>query len=342
MNDGATIIDAAGVPASGQLPADASIDTVDITFDGASYDVSVGAGPFVENSMTFSFDKLREQNDGQGGDNDLETDFMVALAKDHNGAGVNYLDEYSGELKDLTLGDDLQMGVLRAIIPKDNDAKQIFITPLSELHMRAVEASGDFSADNIMRTKTLISDFFGLGEFVHTTPSFVNEFDKDGMTVVPEDMGTAVALAVLSTMDAVSGSLWQTLDILTPVFAGNASSQEMSAAKSLVAEASSIVAHAPDMAYASYAHDIAKSFDQLQVALDEYDQAQASVELWLEDFVAIEDDMHFVLDELDLTTLQPSQGGITNQMSTDITEAHDFVNASSAPVDIEYREWEIE
>jgi hypothetical protein len=338
-----SVVGNAGVPASSALSADAAVGVVEITKVGDDYEVSVGAGPFIEDSVTIKFkDFGDEQPSLELNEGDIAQQFRIAAAKDVNGDAVNYLDEFTGLYKDLSLGGQDGEGALRALIVDGELTSDVFLTPLSELHVRSVEASGDVSSASINDKKSLISQFFGVSDFVNTEASFVNQADDGGDLITPADAETAVALAVLSTMDAASGSLWATLDILTPIFAGTATEDQLASAEVLLATAAEMTASATGVGYDAYIDQIDALFSQLQEHL-------RAVEPFSDDLVLYSDvlelegtEITYSLDGIDLSSLTASASADTQATSQDEVEnSHEF-QVPEVHYSIEYKEWEIE
>ena len=339
LNMGRVLGDVA-VPASGQLPDNPSVGAVEITKVGDAYEVSVGAGPFIDASIAIKFEDFGDGLEFTDGDGAQQ--FLIAAAEDVNGAAVNYLDEYTGLYKDLSLGGQGGEAALRALIVEGELTGDVFLTPLSELHVRAVEASGDVSSASISDKKSLISQFFGVSDFLNTEASFVNQTDDSGDLITPVDAETAVALAALSTMDAVSGSLWATLDILTPIFAGTATEDQLASAEALLATAAEMTSSATGVGYEAYLDQIDALFGQLQEHLRAVEPFSEESVLYSDAFELDGTEITYTVDGIDLSYLNASVGVET--MSADQNE---FENSHEPQVpevhySIEYKEWEIE
>lgn len=339
LNMGRVLGDVA-VPASGQLPDNPSVGAVEITKVGDGYQVSVGAGPFIEASVAIKFEDFGDGLEFTDGDGAQQ--FRIAAAEDVNGAAVNYLDEYTGLYKDLSLGGQGGEAALRALIVEGELTGDVFITPLSELHVRAVEASGDLSSASINDKKSLISEFFGVSDFVNSEESFINQTDDNGIPITPADPETAVALAVLSTMDAVSGSLWATLDTLTPILAGTATEEQLASVEVLLATAANMTASATGAGYDAYLDRINALFGQLQEHL-------RAVEPFSDEFVLYSDALEFdgtevtySLNGIDLSSLTASAGADTTAPAQTQVEESCEIQAPEVHYNIEYKEWEIE
>jgi hypothetical protein len=335
-----SVVGAAGVPASSDMPADASVGVVEITKVGEDFEVSVGAGPFIEDSVAIKFEDFGDGLEFTDGDGAQQ--FRIAVAEDVNGAAVNYLDEFTGLYKDLSLGGQGGEAALRALIVEGELTSDVFLTPLSELHVRAVEASGDVSSASISDKKSLISQFFGVSDFVNTEASFVNQTDDGGALITPADAETAVALAALSTMDAVSGSLWATLDILAPIFAGIATEDQLASAEALLATAADMTASATGLGYDAYIDQIDALFGQLQEHLRAVEPFSDDLVLYSDALELASVEIIYTLDGIDLSSLNASAGADTTAPAQDEVEnSHEF-QVPEVHYSIEYKEWEIE
>lgn len=339
LNMGRVLGDVA-VPASGQLPDNPSVGAVEITKVGDGYQVSVGAGPFIEASVAIKFEDFGDGLEFTDGDGAQQ--FRIAAAEDVNGAAVNYLDEYTGLYKDLSLGGQGGEAALRALIVEGELTTDVFLTPLSELHVRAVEASGDISSASINDKKSLISQFFGVSDFVNTEASFVNQTDDGGAPITPADAETAVALAALSTMDAVSGSLWATLDILTPIFAGIATEDQLASAEALLATAADMTASATGLGYDAYLDQIDALFGQLQEHLRAVEPVSGELVLYSDALGLDVTEVTYTLDGIDLSSLNASAGADPTAPAQDEIENSHELPVPEVHYTIEYKEWEIE
>ncbi|WP_340245146.1 hypothetical protein [Roseobacter sp. HKCCA2468] len=334
------VVGEVGVPASGQLPDNPSVGAVEITKVADGYQVSVGAGPFIEASVAIKFEEFGDGLEFTDGDSAHQ--FQIAAAEDINGAAVNYLDEFTGLYKDLSFGGQGGEPVLRALIVDGELTSDVFLTPLSELHVRAVEASGDVSATSINDKKSLISQFFGASDFVNTEASFINQTDDGGDLVAPADAETAVALAALSTMDAVSGSLWATLDILTPIFAGTATEDQLASAEVLLTAAADITASATGVGYDAYLDQIDALFGQLQEHLRAVEPSSDELVLYSDALELDGTEVTYSLDGIDLSSLNTSTGSDATAPSRDEVDNSHELQVPEVHYSIEYKEWEIE
>ena len=342
LNMGRVLGDVA-VPASGQLPDNPSVGAVSISKAGDGYTVSVGAGPFIDGSMKITFEDL----DGEW--QELEffgeqsaQQFRIAVAEDLNGAAVNYLDEFTGFYRDLSLGGRGGEAALRAFIGDGELTGNVFLTPLSELHVRAVEASGDVSSASINDKKSLISQFFGVSDFVNTDASFINQMDGSGDLITPADAETAVALAVLSTLDAVSGSLWATLDILTPIFAGTATEDQLTSAEALLATAANMTVSATGVGYDAYLDQIDALFGQLKECMSAIEPFSNELVLYSEALEFDETEITYSFDGIDLSSLTTLERANTTAPAQDEGANSHELQVSEAHYGIVYKEWEIE
>ena len=338
--DNGMVLGAAAVPASGMLPDNPSVGAVKITKVGDDYEGSVGAGPFLETSVAIKFEDFGGELEFTDGDSDQQ--FRIAAAIDINGAAVNYLDEFTGQYKDLSNGAQDAEAALRALIFEDDSTGDVFLTPLSELHVRAVEASGDLSPTSINDKKNLISQFFGVSDFVNVEASFINQTDEAGRPITPADAETAVALAALSTMDAVSGSLWATLDTLTPIFAGTASEEQLASAEELLATAANMTASATCAGYVAYLDQINVLFDQLQEHLRAVEPFSDELLLYSNVLKFDGAEITYFLDGIDLTSLNSPLGDYTEAQAQLQAEEACEIQAPEMHWNIEYKEWEIE
>ena len=330
----ANILGEGGVPASSKLPVDADIGETLPTKDGG-WDITVGAGPFMADSVILVVDDYDlEANDIASSFPQNIHQYQMVYARDANGFEDNYLDEFTGDLKDLSTNGS---GVLRALVSGGSEVREAFVTPISELMVQVVESSGSPKKRDIHDAKTLISSFFHVGEFIHTEASFINATDVDGAVLEPVDVSIAVALASLSAMDFVSGSLWNTLEILKPIFLANASTEELTAAQQLIDRTRQIIGSSGSNEFDIYADEISELF----AGMSDYLEERRTL---LDDGLTIvHDETEYVLDEIELNSLVEHQttqsfAPFYEQLAVDLGETFEPFGSGA----IEYREWEIE
>ena len=342
MENMATIVGEAGVPASDQLPADKDIGVITISNESNIYSVSVGAGPFIANSIEIIIDDFDLANGSFYIPNkNWEESLTIAVAADINGALVNYVDEFTGEFKDLSEDAISNNRSLRAILSDEQMAQDVFITPLSELHVRAVEMSDDSSDHSVAQIKKSIANFFGLSDFVFTKPSFVNQTDEHGELINPNDPEIAVALAVLSTMDAVSGSVWDTIEILSPVFSGSATEQNVETAIELASSAASLVSSSTAPGYVDHGQQIMSVFQKITQELDNYNVNNLDHKIELFEDISI-NEFSYMLDDVKLNDFAPQDGYIQN-LNEELRDIDDTnLNSGNWATNIDYKEWEFD
>ena len=334
-----TITNEIGATAS-KIIGDDIKDTINVKYENGEYVFSVGAGPFDESSVFFKsedypVDEFELVNYLQAD----EVEYSIIYAIDSNGREVNYLDEYSNNYKDLSLG-FVGSGdaALRAVVPKYDMHDEVFITPLSELQVQIIEMSSDQSSESISSSKDAICEFFGLSEFVLSSPNFINDTDANGNLIVPDDEALAVTLAVLSTMDAVSGSIWSTLDILAPVIAGVATQEQLVSAQALIKSASDLVPYGSGIGYENYHDEIREKFDDLNSFFDVVSIYDYSDNIFDHDF----DELDYILDGISLNDLASSEeeavpDEVINNFENPLN-TFDFFEVTKA----EHQEWDFE
>ena len=228
-------------------------------------------------------------------------------------------------------------GVMRALVSGDSAVREVFVTPISELMVQIVETVDTPTSRDINDAKTSIGSFFNVDHFIHTEASFINATDVDGASVHPVDLNLAVALASLSAMDFVSGSLWNTLEVLTPIFLADASTEELVAAQQLIDSSRQITGNSASAEFDLYTDEISDLLAGMS------DHVGERITFAPDDLTLVHDEIEYVLEDIDLNSLVEQQAAqpfevLDEQLAVDLDEA--FVTSGGGA--IEYREWEIE
>ena len=333
----ANILGQGGVPASSKLPADpaASIIGNALPTNNGGWDITLGAGPFIADSVRFDVDDYAIEAHGTSSDESQNIDqYQIVYARDANGFEGNYFDEFTGDLTDLSMNGS---GVMRALVSGDSAVREVFVTPISELMVQIVETVDTPTSRDINDAKTSIGSFFNVDHFIHTEASFINATDVDGASVHPVDLNLAVALASLSAMDFVSGSLWNTLEVLTPIFLADASTEELVAAQQLIDSSRQITGNSASAEFDLYTDEISDLLAGMS------DHVGERITFAPDDLTLVHDEIEYVLEDIDLNSLVEQQAAqpfevLDEQLAVDLDEA--FVTSGGGA--IEYREWEIE
>lgn len=333
----ANVVGQGGVPASSNLPdnpANAVIGKVLPTRNNGGWAIDAGAGPFLADSIAFEIDQYFFETVEPLADTLQNTQrFYMVYAHDSNDGEDNYRDEFTGNLTDLSIGGN---GVLRALVSENSEIQHAFVTPISELMVQVVETLDTPAPQDIHNVKTAISSFFQMGDFIYTEASFINEIDLDGELIAPVDLSVAVALASLSAMDSVSGSLWHTLEILKPVFLADASREELAAAYKLVEGTRQILTTSASLEFEAYANDVDSLLDGMTDHLVQLvTRADDSLTL-------VHEATEYALDDIELTSLVEHESakiflGSEDQQAVDFGGGVEIFNLG----DVQYGEWDI-
>lgn len=333
----ANVVGQGGVPASSNLPdnpANAVIGRVLPTRNNGGWAIDAGAGPFLADSIAFEIDQYFFETVEPLADTLQNTQrFYMVYAHDSNDGEDNYRDEFTGNLTDLSIGGN---GVLRALVSENSEIQHAFVTPISELMVQVVETLDTPAPQDIHNVKTAISSFFQMGDFIYTEASFINEIDLDGELIAPVDLSVAVALASLSAMDSVSGSLWHTLEILKPVFLADASREELAAAYKLVEGTRQILTTSASLEFEAYANDVDSLLDGMTDHLVQLvTRADDSLTL-------VHEATEYALDDIELTSLVEHESakiflGSEDQQAVDFGGGVEIFNLG----DVQYGEWDI-
>ena len=236
---------------------------------------SITAGQFVTESLIVKAYTLNGELLGETDFNPLNgaIDYVDLMPASYSGpaiinildgsAELDYLDEFSGELKDY--GQTTSGFGLRALINYEDSValEPISVTPLTELALRLAEANTDLDLDAaydhaMAQLYALFSLTDTRGQITVTT---ADEFDTaDGISAA-ESQG--LVLAALSTLDNLTGGINATLDLLNP-----ASGFDQHELDQLIAKAIQAVAASEN----PYVQQIAPELTQVLERLHDYEQ----------------------------------------------------------------------
>ena len=135
---------------------------------------------------------------------------------DTNGLSENYLDEFTGKYKDLNFNTDT-LGLRQAINIEEYNESNIKITPLSELIVRIYEGQKGPNTLNINQVRKEVFNIFSLNidEVTRIEFSTDKKFSSNGGYNPNESYG--LLLAAMSSMDNVTGSINETLEVILGV-----------------------------------------------------------------------------------------------------------------------------
>ena len=343
IENNAIIIGDAGVPAQNNF-IESNFANLVVTENLGTYSVNIGAGPFILDTVEYEIldPTVSEIGWSPYFSDHLSKDQVLGIisAKDINQNNPNYLDEYTGQMEDLSSNFSDGRSI-RSFIGISGDV--INITPLTELVVRIAEARNVFTITEVEKISAEVADFFGLTTLNISKLSFVNaDFDE---TIDTEGFEYAIALATLSTLDTITGSIDATLNILSPLFEEGIDTQREIAIKNLIIEAAEIVPLAPDSDYLDQSDFITNKLASMLKYVDLVSSNEAkSLEL-----NAVEVPDIYIIDDLDLSQIQ-NNDHMSIHEHNEVFDADD--NALSTTKDdlsyidnseaIPYREWEFE
>ena len=343
MQNNAIIIGDAGVPAKNNF-VESNFANLVVTENLGTYSVNIGAGPFILDTVDYEIlDPTVSEIDWLSYFSDhLSKDQVLGIisAKDINENNPNYLDEYTGQMEDLS-SNFFDGRSLRSFIGISGDV--INITPLTELVVRIAEARNVFTTTEVEKISAEVADFFGLKTLNISKLSFVNaDFDE---TIDTEGFEYAIALAALSTLDTITGSIDATLNILSPLFEEGIDEQRENAIKNLIIEAEEIAPLAPNSEYLNNIDFITSKLDSMLKYVDLVSSNDAkSFEL-----NAVEISDIYIIDDLNLSQMQSNDDVLIHDRNEVFNDDDNALNIGKDDVTyiensqaIPYREWEFE
>ena len=266
VRNNATIIDANGNNAA--LALNASVISTQFEIDQSAVRIIAAAGRFEPSSIDLEI--LDEKNYvnrdlQQNSSADFFSGNLIVSAKDNNGELSNYLDEFSEKLISLDQPEDSR-STLRASISRDLSIKSAIVSPLTELaivaHERAVSANVDTSEINF---NDKVSKFFEISSIVNAPVSFIYDEDFARHAPTTDEFNYGIALALLSMMDHVSGSVFKTIDSLSPIFSGeNMTSGQIAGIDSLIDECITLLGSTENTLYRAYKPYIENFIQKIQ------------------------------------------------------------------------------
>jgi hypothetical protein len=188
--------------------------------------LSAGAGPFTGTLVHLSLQdaltgELLWEDRQAGHDMSLPSHaliahhaFVMVSLKDQDATTTEYLDELTGQATSLSRQGEPM--TLRAVVASEN-VEGIIVTPLTELAVRWLEQSTrapDF-ARTYQGVSQAIARLFNIQDVWSTEVAFTNEDNFDVSDGIQAAEAYGKALALLSAMDAVTGSPQATLKFLT-------------------------------------------------------------------------------------------------------------------------------
>ena len=135
---------------------------------------------------------------------------------DINGLSENYLDEFTGKYKDLNFNTGT-LGLRQAINIEEYNESNIKITPLSELVVRIYEGQKEPSTLNINQVKKEVFNIFNLNIDEVTRIQFSTDEDFSTNDGYNPNESYGLLLAAMSSMDNVTGSINETLEVILGV-----------------------------------------------------------------------------------------------------------------------------
>jgi hypothetical protein len=268
VRNNATIIDASGNNA--QLALDASVISTQFEIDQSAVRIIAAAGRFDPNSIDVEI--LDERNHvNRDLQNDSSAIFLsgniIVSAKDNNGELSNYQDEFSGKLTSLGQPGDSR-STLRAMISHDSITKSAIVSPLTELAIAAYERAVSVNVDtSTINFNEKVSKFFEISSIVNAPISFIYDEDFARHTPTTDEFNYGIALALLSMMDHVSGSVFKTVDLLSPIFSGeNMTPVQIAGIDSLIDECITLLGSTENTLYQAYKSDIENVILRIQDA----------------------------------------------------------------------------
>ena len=343
IENNAIIIGDAGVPAENNF-VETNFANLVVTENLGTYSVNIGAGPFILDTVEYEIlDPTVSEIDWPPYLSDLSIKDQVLgviSAKDINENNPNYLDEYTGQMEDLSANFSDGRS-LRSFIGISGDV--INITPLTELVVRIAEERNVFTKTEVEKISAEVADFFGLTTLNISKLSFVNaDFDD---TIDAEAFEYAIALATLSTLDTITGSIDATLNILSPLFEEGVDTQRENEIKNLIIEAAEIAPLTPNSDYLDNIDFITTKLDAMLKYVDLVSSSDAkSLELYEEEILDI-----YIIDDVDLSQLQNNDDVLIHEQNEVFDADDNALNISKDDVTyiensqaIPYREWEFE
>lgn len=343
IENNAMIIGDAGVPAENNF-VETNFANLVVTENLGTYSVNIGAGPFILDTVEYEIlDPTLSEIDWPPYLSDLSIKDQVLgviSAKDINENNPNYLDEYTGQMEDLSANFSDGRS-LRSFIGISGDV--INITPLTELVVRIAEERNVFTKTEVEKISAEVADFFGLTTLNISKLSFVNaDFDD---TIDAEAFEYAIALATLSTMDTITGSIDATLNILSPLFEEGIDTQRENEIKNLIIEAAEFAPLTPNSDYLDNIDFITTKLDAMLKYVDLVSSSDAkSLELYEEEILDI-----YIIDDVDLSQIQNNDDVLIHEQNEVFDADDNALNISKDDVTyiensqaIPYREWEFE
>ena len=163
------------------------------------------------------------------------SDFAAVLAQqatgpvlfeiyDINGVEADYRDEYTGLMKSLggaaSTDRSLRVVIDAATLAERDATTPLTVTPLSELAVRlgnAIAGGSDISYpldDNYLVANQLVGDLFGVTDITTGPITFADLASFQAADGLSQAETFGLALAMLSTLDAETGGLFDTLELL--------------------------------------------------------------------------------------------------------------------------------
>lgn len=144
---------------------------------------------------------------------------LVALS-DANGDGLDYIDEHTNTAVSLAR-DDAPTQQLRALFSVEDIqlGRANIVSTLSELAVKMNEQYGiDLSDPRAIETNAYVADFFGLESLNIEDVSFTTDPNFEEASEAVQKYG--IALATLSSLDFITGSIEESLELIIPLIAG--------------------------------------------------------------------------------------------------------------------------